>query len=85
MVYHQGSFDGKYETWMELIYPEDRERVKAEQKNSIKNHKDWNDFFRIIWPDKSVHWIKAQAMIIYNEKKQPTRMIGVNLDVTDLM
>jgi DNA-binding NarL/FixJ family response regulator len=80
-----GSFGGKYENWMELIYPEDRERVKEEQEKAIKTHKDWNDFFRITWPDKSVHWIKAQAMTIYNEKNQPIRMIGVNFDVTDLI
>ena len=79
-----GSFKGKYENWIELIYPEDRERVKDEQNKSIKNHKDWNDFFRIIWPDKSIHWIKAQAMITYNKENQPIRMIGVNFDVTEL-
>jgi DNA-binding response OmpR family regulator len=41
-----GTFGGKYENWVELVYPEDRERVKEEIKKSIKNHKDWNDFFR---------------------------------------
>jgi len=80
-----GSFKGKYENWVELIYPEDRERVKDEQKKSIKNHKDWTDFFRIIWPDKSIHWIKAQTMTIYNKENQPIRMIGVNFDITELI
>lgn len=80
-----GSFGGKYENWMELIYPEDRERVNEEQIKSIENHKDWNDFFRITWPDKTIHWVKAQAMTIYNKNNQPIRMIGVNLDVTDLI
>jgi len=80
-----GSFKGKYENWIELIYPEDRQRVKDEQKKSIKSHKDWTDFFRIIWPDKSIHWIKAQAMTIYNKKDQPIRMIGVNFDITELI
>ncbi len=56
----------------------------TEQKKAIKNHKDWNDFFRIIWPNTSIHWIKAQAMTIYQEN-QPVRMIGVNFDVTDLI
>jgi two-component system, cell cycle sensor histidine kinase and response regulator CckA len=80
-----GSFEGKYKSWVELIYPEDRERVKNEQRKSIKNHKDWTDFFRIIWSDKSIHWIKAQAITIYNKKDEPIRMIGVNFDVTDLI
>ena len=80
-----GSFGGRYENWIELIYPEDRERVKDEQQKSIKNLKDWSDFFRIIWPDKSIHWIKAQAMITYNKEDKPMRMIGVNFDVTELI
>jgi DNA-binding NarL/FixJ family response regulator len=78
-------FGGKYENWIQLLYPEDRERVDEEIKKSIKDHTDWNDFFRIIWPDKSIHWIKAQAMTLYNDKNQPLRMIGVNYDVTDMI
>lgn len=79
------SFGGKYENWIQLLYPEDRERVDKEIKRSIKNHNDWNDFFRITWPDKSIHWIKAQATTLYNDKNQPLRMIGVNYDVTDMI
>ena len=59
--------------------------MKEEQKKSIKTHKDWNDFFRIIWPNTSMHWIKAQATTIYKQENQPIRMIGVNFDVIDLI
>ncbi len=80
-----GSFSGKYENWIQLIYPEDRQRVDEEIKKSIKTRTDWNDFFRITWQDKSVHWIKAQAMTVYDDEGRPIRMIGVNFDVTDLI
>jgi two-component system, cell cycle sensor histidine kinase and response regulator CckA len=79
------SFGGKYENWIQLLYPEDRERVDEEIKRSIKNQTEWNDFFRITWPDKSIHWIKAQAMTFYNDESLPLRMIGVNYDVTDMI
>jgi two-component system, cell cycle sensor histidine kinase and response regulator CckA len=86
-IYHLPieNFGGKFEDWIKLIYPEDRERVSDEFIRSIENKNDWFDFFRIIWPDDSIHWIKIQGTIIYDENNLPIRMIGVNFDVTDLI
>jgi len=38
---------------------------------------------RIIWPDNSAHWIKAQGMVLFDEQKQPIRMLGTILDITE--
>jgi two-component system sensor histidine kinase VicK len=38
---------------------------------------------RIYWPDKSVHWIKTQGIVVTDEKKQPVRMLGTILDITE--
>jgi PAS domain-containing protein len=86
-IYHLSikNFGGKLEDWIQLIYPEDRDRVREEFKRSIENKNDWFDFFRIIWPDNSIHWIKIQGTIIYDKNDSPLRMIGVNFDVTDLI
>lgn len=86
-LYHLpiGSFGGKFEDWIQLVYPEDRERVREEFRRSIENKIDWVDFFRIVWPDNSIHWIKVQGTVIYDEKDHPVRVIGVNFDVTDLI
>ncbi|HEY2580365.1 MAG TPA: ATP-binding protein [Mucilaginibacter sp.] len=38
---------------------------------------------RIYWPDKSLHWIKTQGIVLKDEKKQPVRMLGTILDITE--
>jgi len=37
---------------------------------------------RIIWRDKSVHWIEAKGKVFYDEQKQPYRLLGTVRDVT---
>jgi two-component system CheB/CheR fusion protein len=38
---------------------------------------------RIYWPDQSLHWIKTQGIVLTDEKKQPVRMLGTVLDITE--
>jgi len=38
---------------------------------------------RIYHPDGSLHWIKTQGVVITNENKQPVRMLGTVLDITE--
>jgi two-component system sensor histidine kinase VicK len=38
---------------------------------------------RIYWPDGSLHWIKTQGIVLLNEKKQPVRLLGTILDITE--
>lgn len=37
---------------------------------------------RIIWPDKTVHWIRTKGKVIYTDQ-QPARVIGTLLDITE--
>jgi len=38
---------------------------------------------KIQWADGSVHWIKTQGIIQHDQKKNPIRMIGTVLDITE--
>jgi len=38
---------------------------------------------KIKWPDQSVHWIKTQGIIIFDNDKHPLRMLGTILDITE--
>jgi PAS domain S-box-containing protein len=37
---------------------------------------------RVIWPDKSIHWVRVEGKVYYTEKKA-TRILGTLLDFTD--
>ncbi|BAB75141.1 PAS domain S-box protein [Anabaena sp. FACHB-709] len=77
-----GSFDGTYETFLSCVHPEDRESVIQVIGVCLENKTDYYDEFRIVWPDKSIHWIAAKGRFFYNDQGQPVRMIGVCMDIT---
>ena len=38
---------------------------------------------RVIWPDKSIHWVRVYGKITHDENKQPKRMFGIVSDITE--
>jgi signal transduction histidine kinase len=37
----------------------------------------------VVWSDGSVHWIAGRAQVFMNESGEPSRMLGVNMDITE--
>ena len=72
-----------YDEWMKLIHPDDVERVRAVAQESVEEARGWEAEFRVLWPDGSVHWMLSKATVILDEGRQPERMVGVSLDVTE--
>ncbi len=77
-----GGFEGRYENWAQRIHPDDLPVVEANRQAAIASGAGYRDEFRVVWPDGSIHWLLASAEVYY-ENGQPTRMIGVNLDITE--
>ncbi len=38
---------------------------------------------RVVWPDKSVHWIRVEGKVYYNAKPEAIRILGTLLDITE--
>lgn len=38
---------------------------------------------RIIWPDKSIHWIRVEGKVYYDSNQLATRLLGTLLDITN--
>lgn len=66
-----------------LLEPNDLKNIVevAFEKAMVTSEYDY--VARLHWPDKSLHWIKTQGKVFYNEKKQPFRLIGTMMDITD--
>jgi len=79
------SFEGVFEAWEKGVHPEDLEKSNTEIQKAIEGKKDLDLEFRVIWPDKSVHYIKGNAFIDRDEIGKATRMIGTNWDITAQM
>ena len=76
-------FAGAYEAWQAGVHPQDLPRVEAEVRMALRGEKEFDTEFRVLWPDKSVHWLRAHAMVRYDALGKPVRMLGTNWDITE--
>ena len=70
-------------TWQRSLHPDDATNVNAVLQQAIRNEKDFDPEFRIVWTDATVRIIQAYAIVQRNSQGQAERMIGVNLDITE--
>ena len=78
-------FSGSYEAWLASIHPEDRDYSDEVSRRARLGEVEYDTQFRIIWPDESVHIIKALGQVVRDGNGNPLRMLGVNYDITDRM
>ncbi len=76
------NFSGAYEAWVSGLYPEDEVRGDEEIRMAISGEKEFDTEFRVIWPNGSVHNIRALAIVQRDVNGNPSRMVGTNWDIT---
>ncbi|EMK01773.1 MULTISPECIES: PAS domain-containing sensor histidine kinase [unclassified Leptospira] len=79
---HKTEFSGAYEAWEKSLHPEDKTRAIEDFYNAVAGRKEFDTEFRILWPDGSVHYIKAIAAVFRDSEGNPIQMIGTNWDIT---
>lgn len=72
-----------FNTFIQHVHPDDRERVEAEFRAAITDLQDWRFECRVIWPDGSVHWIGAHGSIYRTPDEKARRMLGIIFDITE--
>ncbi|MGJ4747030.1 PAS domain S-box protein [Leptospira sp. SA-E8] len=78
----KAEFSGAYEAWEKSLHPDDKTRAIEDFYNAVAGRKEFDTEFRIVWPDKSVHYIKAIAAVFRDSEGNPIQMIGTNWDIT---
>ena len=77
------TFSGAYEAWEQGLHPDDLAYCREAVQKTLAGDQDFSPEFRVVWPDGSIHYIKANALLIYNQDNRPVKMIGTNWDVTE--
>jgi len=78
-----GGFGGTQTAFENLVHPDDRAGVIKLVDASMKNGQPTKDEWRVVRPDGSVHWIVGRWKVFMNQSGAPSRMIGVNGDITE--
>jgi len=76
-------FAGAYEAWEQGVHPDDTERAASEVGEALRGERPFNTTFRVVWPDGSIRFIRAMAMVERDNDGNPLRMIGTNWDITE--
>ncbi len=76
-------FSGAYETWLNGIHPDDRAYSNEISEQARRDERDYDTEFRVVWPDRSVHYLKAYGQFVRDREGKPVRMTGINYDITD--
>ncbi|TFW29367.1 ATP-binding protein [Duganella callida] len=70
------------DAWRQMVHPDDLIPTELLLRRALDGAGEYDVEFRVIWPDGSTHYIKADAMVFRDAEGQPMRMVGVNYDVT---
>jgi two-component system, cell cycle sensor histidine kinase and response regulator CckA len=78
-----GSFGHSHEQWLAAIYPEDRQIVIEGLAKSRQLGQGLDLEFRIAYPDHHIHWIAVRSSVFLDQMGNPTRTIGIHMDITE--
>ncbi len=82
--YEEDEISDDFSEWQTRVHPQDKDRVLATINAYLLD--PWPNYeieFRFRHKDGSYRWIMARASILYNSDRQPLRMLGCHLDITE--
>jgi PAS domain S-box-containing protein len=78
-----GGFGGRFDDFIALVHPEDRDGVVETVRTAMKSGADFTTLHRALLTDGAVRWLSGTGRIQLDEKGEPIRGVGISLDVTD--
>lgn len=76
-------FEGNYESFLNLIHPEDRALYAKSINDSLKKAEPFEMEYRVLWPDGSGRILYTKAEASFDEAGHPVRALGIVQDITE--
>ena len=71
-----------HEQLLQFMHPEDLPVRKNAFREAVATGR-LHYFSRLIWKDRTIHWIEARGKVLYDDGGEPVKMIGVSRDITE--
>ncbi|PYE56326.1 ATP-binding protein [Deinococcus yavapaiensis] len=71
------------EDFYRLVHPDDIASVRAHEKAAMAGDVPFDIEFRVVRADGLVRWLRGVGQVERDETNTPTRLIGINYDVTE--
>jgi two-component system CheB/CheR fusion protein len=76
-------FAGNHEAWLECVHPDDRERLVSVAERALETGSSEVEY-RIRRRDTGeTRWLHGRGKVFYDAARQPLRMLGINVDITE--
>jgi PAS domain S-box-containing protein len=72
-----------YDIWSNGLHPDDRLATETLLQQAALGNAEYDTEFRVVHPDRSIHFIKAYGIVVRDDQGNPQSMIGVNFDISD--
>ena len=77
------AYTGTVEEFWDRVHPEDRVRLHEAVESAKLNKSEFNEEFRVVWPDGTLHWLRSQGRCSYGANGEPKRMLGISIDINE--
>jgi signal transduction histidine kinase/CheY-like chemotaxis protein/HAMP domain-containing protein len=74
--------ENPFDTWRSMVHPDDAIPTEMLLQQALNGAAEFDIEYRLIWPDGSIHYLKADGMTFRDGQGHAMRMVGVNYDVT---
>lgn len=78
-----GAFEASYEAFLNIVHPQDRERINQNYTNSVLNHTPYSSEHRLLFADGRVKHVIERGETFYDADERPIRSIGTVQDITE--
>ncbi len=80
----EGTVEFPREEWRSRVHPDDLGRLDAlRSKTFAERRHEHNTEYRIVGRDGKARWIESRGLVSYDGDGRPTRIVGVNIDITE--
>jgi len=76
-------FSASYDTFLNTIHPEDREKVNTEYTDAVNNKMPYSIVHRLLMPDGRIKHVHERCEVFYDKQEKPIRSTGTVQDITE--
>lgn len=75
-------FQATPQAWLDLVHPDDRQRVEASWQSTVSGASSFESEFRVRLPDGETRYLRGLAQAYRDAAGKSQRILGINWDVT---
>jgi PAS domain S-box-containing protein len=72
-----------YPMVLHYIHPDDRSRVQQMFEHAVRDTRDYELAYRVVWPDGTIRHVNNLAHPVFNESGALTEYVGTTIDTTE--